>query len=115
MKFFLMFFSFACILNISMSEICKDIDVPPLILQCNSSTPSFTYKSNSGVLTEITFASNPNPNKYEIVTNLGQNIRTLTIKTLDKYDSGSDTYYTNVDGEKYCTYDILIFSKNKSF
>ena len=75
----------------------------------------FTYKSNSGVLTEITFASNPNPNKYEIVTNIGQNIRTLTIKTLDKYDSGSDTYYTNVDGETYCTYDILIFSKNKSF
>jgi hypothetical protein len=109
--FFLKLFLFSCILNISKTQFCKDVDAPPIILQCNFTAGTFIYKPFSGSELVITSSNTPIPTKYDIKTNISQNTLTLTVKTLDKYDSGSDTYYTKIDNDKYCTYDILLFSK----
>ena len=111
MKLLLSLVLFSCILNISKTQFCKDVDAPPIILQCNITAGTFIYKSFSGSELVITTSNNPSPLKYDIKTNMSQNTLTLTVNTLDKYDSGSDTYYTKVDNDKYCTYDILLFSK----
>ncbi len=109
MKLFVSIIIFACILNISKTQNCKDIDAPPIILQCNISTGNFYYKSSSGSELVLTQEPNPNPSKYDI--NISLNSQNLTIKTLDKYDSGSDTYYTKFNSQKYCAFDILLFRK----
>jgi hypothetical protein len=90
---------------------CKDIDAPPIILKCNVSAGNFFYKSFSGSELPLPSESNPISSKYDILINLAQNTQTLTVKILDKYDSGSDTYYTKINNQKYCAYDILVFSK----
>jgi hypothetical protein len=108
--FFLKLILFSCILNTSKSQLCKDIDAPPIILQCNVSAGNFNYKSSSGSELALPSENNPNLLKYDILINLAQNTQTLTVKILDKYDSGSDTYYTKINNQKYCTYDILLFS-----
>jgi hypothetical protein len=110
MKLFVSIIIFACILNISKTQNCKDIDAPPIILQCNVSAGSFFYKSSSGSELVLPADAIPNPLKYDIVVNLAQNTQTLTVKTLDKYDSGSDTYYTKINQQIYCTFDIFMFS-----
>ena len=104
------------IFGFSYAQHCQDIDsTETLQLRCNDSSTVFYFKkSGQPNEIEITFQNNPNPNKYSIATNQTTRIKTLTIRQFDKYDSGSDTYYTKEDNDPpliFCTFDILIFSE----